>query len=93
MGFYFCFRFKHKNGILNNSDSVRHVKLIYFAFPCKYMSLQVLLDLARVIFEEQNNVANLIHKIMMHTMSLLQCERCQVMLIDEKSKVRQYFKV
>ncbi|XP_053393300.1 dual 3',5'-cyclic-AMP and -GMP phosphodiesterase 11-like isoform X3 [Mercenaria mercenaria] len=47
---------------------------------------QVLLDLARVIFEEQSNVANLIQKIMMHTQSLLQCERCQVMLIDESSK-------
>lgn len=49
---------------------------------------QVLLDLARVIFEEQSNVANLIQKIMMHTQSLLQCERCQVMLIDESSKVK-----
>ncbi|XP_071105991.1 dual 3',5'-cyclic-AMP and -GMP phosphodiesterase 11-like isoform X1 [Haliotis cracherodii] len=47
---------------------------------------QVLLDLARVIFEEQSNVANLIHKIMMHTQSLLQCERCQVLLVDDLSK-------
>lgn len=47
---------------------------------------QVLLDLARVIFEEQNNVANLIYKIMMHTQSLLQCQRCQVMLIDDLCK-------
>ena len=55
-----------------------------------YFFLQVLLDLARVIFEEQNNLDNLIHKIMMHTMSLLQCERCQVMLIDDKSKVNYF---
>ncbi|XP_052266884.1 dual 3',5'-cyclic-AMP and -GMP phosphodiesterase 11-like [Dreissena polymorpha] len=47
---------------------------------------QVLLDLARVIFEEQSNVAALIQKIMMHTQSLLQCERCQVMLVDESTK-------
>ncbi|KAL8587788.1 hypothetical protein ACOMHN_021006 [Nucella lapillus] len=47
---------------------------------------QVLLDLARVIFEEQSNVANLIHKIMMHTQSLLQCQRCQVLLVDENPK-------
>ncbi|XP_021348961.1 dual 3',5'-cyclic-AMP and -GMP phosphodiesterase 11-like isoform X1 [Mizuhopecten yessoensis] len=47
---------------------------------------QVLLDLARVIFEEQSNVANLIYKIMMHTQSLLQCQRCQVMLIEDLSK-------
>ncbi|XP_064594905.1 dual 3',5'-cyclic-AMP and -GMP phosphodiesterase 11-like isoform X2 [Liolophura sinensis] len=47
---------------------------------------QVLLDLARVIFEEQSDVANLIHKIMMHTQSLLQCERCQVLLVDDQHK-------
>ncbi|XP_059167977.1 dual 3',5'-cyclic-AMP and -GMP phosphodiesterase 11-like isoform X2 [Physella acuta] len=47
---------------------------------------QVLLDLARVIFEEQSNVAYLIHKIMMHTQSLLQCERCQVLLVEDASK-------
>ncbi|XP_064632499.1 dual 3',5'-cyclic-AMP and -GMP phosphodiesterase 11-like isoform X2 [Lineus longissimus] len=47
---------------------------------------QVLLDLARIIFEEQSNVASLIQKIMMHTQSLLQCERCQVLLVDESSK-------
>lgn len=53
---------------------------------------QVLLDLARVIFEEQNNVANLIYKIMMHTQSLLQCARCQVMLIDDVNltRLREY---
>ncbi|RUS86749.1 hypothetical protein EGW08_005472, partial [Elysia chlorotica] len=47
---------------------------------------QVLLDLARVIFEEQVNVDHLIQKIMMHTQSLLQCERCQVMLVDDQKK-------
>ncbi|KAL8571841.1 Dual 3',5'-cyclic-AMP and -GMP phosphodiesterase 11 [Nucella lapillus] len=47
---------------------------------------QVLLDLARVIFEEQSNVANLIYKIMMHTQSLLQCQRCQVLLVDDNPK-------
>jgi len=40
-----------------------------------------------VIFEEQSNVANLIQKIMMHTQSLLQCQRCQVMLVDSSTKV------
>ncbi|CAD5116850.1 DgyrCDS5694 [Dimorphilus gyrociliatus] len=46
---------------------------------------QLLLDLARFIFEEQRDVATLIHKIMMHTQSLLRCERCQVLLIDDES--------
>lgn len=48
---------------------------------------QLLLDLARLIFEEQRDVATLIHKIMMHTQSLLRCERCQVLLIDDESSV------
>lgn len=47
---------------------------------------QLLLDLARVIFEEQSNLSQLIHKIMVHTQSLLRCERCQVLLIDETFK-------
>jgi len=46
-----------------------------------------MLDLAWVIFEQQTNVANLIHKIMLHTQSLLMCDRCQVMLVDETGKV------
>ncbi|ESP03832.1 hypothetical protein LOTGIDRAFT_156431 [Lottia gigantea] len=54
---------------------------------------QVLLDLARVIFEEQSNVANLIHKIMMHTLSLLQCERCQVLLVDDSQHLGLFSRV
>lgn len=57
-------------------------------YRLNFLNFQVLLDLARVIFEEQSNVANLIQKIMMHTQSLLQCERCQVMLVDDSTKVR-----
>ena len=46
-----------------------------------------MLDLAWVMFEQQTNVASLIHTIMLHTQSLLMCERCQVMLVDETGKV------
>ena len=60
--------------------------LVHF-YDLDLFALQVLLDLARIIFEEQSNVASLIQKIMMHTQSLLQCERCQVLLVDESSKV------
>jgi len=49
--------------------------------------LQLMLDLAWVIFEQQTNVADLIHKIMLITQSLLMCERCQVMLVDDTGKV------
>ncbi|KAH3872640.1 hypothetical protein DPMN_035859 [Dreissena polymorpha] len=43
---------------------------------------------ARDIFEEQCSVAARIQKIMMHTHSLLQRERCKVMLDDESTKLR-----
>ncbi|XP_028401446.1 dual 3',5'-cyclic-AMP and -GMP phosphodiesterase 11-like isoform X2 [Dendronephthya gigantea] len=47
---------------------------------------QVLLDLAKTIFEEQCSLENIVHKIMMITQSLLQCERCSVLLVDQNSK-------
>ena len=60
--------------------------VIVFTFILLF--LQLMLDLARLIFEEQKDVPSLIHKIMMHTQSLLRCERCQVLLVDELHQVR-----
>lgn len=51
-------------------------------------NFQVLLDLARTIFEEQSTLHNIVQKIMMITQTLLQCERCSVLLVDPSSKVR-----
>ena len=50
-------------------------------------NFQVLLDLARTIFEEQSTLHNIVQKIMMITQTLLQCERCSVLLVDPSSKV------
>ncbi|XP_066931106.1 dual 3',5'-cyclic-AMP and -GMP phosphodiesterase 11-like isoform X3 [Clytia hemisphaerica] len=47
---------------------------------------RVLLDLARAIFEEQSTLHDVVHKIMMNTQSLLQCERCSVLLVDPSAK-------
>ncbi|KAK0046157.1 dual 3 5-cyclic-AMP and -GMP phosphodiesterase 11-like isoform X1, partial [Biomphalaria pfeifferi] len=47
---------------------------------------QVLLELARLIFEEQRNVASLIRKIMSNTRHLLRCDRCQVLLVEDDAK-------
>lgn len=44
---------------------------------------QVLLDLARMVFEEQSTIEQVVYRIMLHTQSLLDCERCQVLLIDD----------
>ncbi|XP_064091745.1 dual 3',5'-cyclic-AMP and -GMP phosphodiesterase 11-like isoform X1 [Macrobrachium nipponense] len=47
---------------------------------------QVLLDLARIIFEEQSTIEQMVYRIMTHTQSLLQCERVQILLVHEASQ-------
>ncbi|XP_046852626.1 dual 3',5'-cyclic-AMP and -GMP phosphodiesterase 11-like isoform X2 [Xenia sp. Carnegie-2017] len=47
---------------------------------------QVLLDLAKTIFEEQHSLENVVCRIMMITQSLLQSERCSVFLVNQNSK-------
>lgn len=42
----------------------------------------MLLNLARSIFEEQNNLECLVTKIMTQARDLLKCERCAVFLLD-----------
>jgi cGMP-specific 3',5'-cyclic phosphodiesterase len=44
--------------------------------------LQILLNLARSIFEEQNNLQCLVTKIMTEARDLLKCEQCAVFLLD-----------
>lgn len=39
---------------------------------------QVLLDLARMIFEEQSTIEHVVYRILTHTQSLIQCQRVQV---------------
>ncbi|KAK2720014.1 dual 3',5'-cyclic-AMP and -GMP phosphodiesterase 11-like [Artemia franciscana] len=46
---------------------------------------QVLLDLAKMIFEEQSTLEHTVYRILSHTYSLIKCERCQVLLLHEKS--------
>ncbi|XP_046649494.1 dual 3',5'-cyclic-AMP and -GMP phosphodiesterase 11-like isoform X3 [Daphnia pulicaria] len=47
---------------------------------------QVLLDLARMVFEEQSTTETVVDRILAHTQSLIQCQRCQVLLVHEESK-------
>ncbi|XP_049823253.1 cGMP-specific 3',5'-cyclic phosphodiesterase [Aethina tumida] len=48
----------------------------------EYKRNQILLNLARSIFEEQNNLECLVTKIMKEAQDLLKCERCAVYLLD-----------
>ncbi|XP_053978655.1 dual 3',5'-cyclic-AMP and -GMP phosphodiesterase 11 isoform X1 [Hylaeus anthracinus] len=47
---------------------------------------QVLLDLARMIFEEQSTIEHMVLRILTHTQSLIQCLRVQVLLVHKASK-------
>ncbi|CAL1549169.1 unnamed protein product, partial [Lymnaea stagnalis] len=44
---------------------------------------QLLLHLARGIFEEQSNLEKLVQKIMLDAQDLLKCERCYVYLLED----------
>ncbi|GLH03324.1 Phosphodiesterase, partial [Gryllus bimaculatus] len=47
---------------------------------------QVLLDLARMIFEEQSTIEHVVFRILTHTQSLIQCQRVQVLLVHRASR-------
>ncbi|PAA74482.1 hypothetical protein BOX15_Mlig000631g3 [Macrostomum lignano] len=46
---------------------------------------QVLLDLVRIIFEQQNDLDPLVRKIMHYMQVITQCRWCQILLIDDPS--------
>ncbi|CAH1167238.1 unnamed protein product [Phyllotreta striolata] len=46
---------------------------------------QVLLDLARVIFQEQTTLEHVVYRILLHTQSLIQCQRVQILLTHQDS--------
>ncbi|XP_066137581.1 dual 3',5'-cyclic-AMP and -GMP phosphodiesterase 11 isoform X2 [Euwallacea fornicatus] len=48
---------------------------------------QVLLDLARMIFEEQSTIEHVVLRILTHTQSLIQCQRVQILLVHQGSKI------
>lgn len=50
---------------------------------------QVLLDLATMIFEQQTTIEHIVFKVMLHTQSLLQVERCQVLLLQDYNEEEQ----
>lgn len=42
---------------------------------------QVLLDLARMVFEEQSTIEHMVLRILTHTQSLIRCQRVQVRIL------------
>lgn len=52
---------------------------------------QVLLDLARMVFEKQSNIESIIFRILIHILSLLQCERGQILLLTEDTSDADFY--
>ncbi|CAH8292919.1 unnamed protein product, partial [Schistosoma intercalatum] len=50
----------------------------------------VLLELARIIFSEQLDITRLIYSVLSHTICLLQCQRCQLLLVKTVSSMSSY---
>ncbi|GAA48405.1 dual 3',5'-cyclic-AMP and -GMP phosphodiesterase 11 [Clonorchis sinensis] len=44
---------------------------------------QVLLELARIVFRGHSDISHLIYTVLSHTVSLLQCQRAQLLLVGE----------
>lgn len=65
---------------INNLKRVFAGILLFAIEPRSHF--QILLNLARSIFEEQNNLECLVTKIMREAQDLLKCERCAVYLMD-----------
>ena len=45
---------------------------------------QVMLDIARLLFEQQTELAALAYKVLSQVASLLHCERAQLLLVDDR---------
>lgn len=42
-----------------------------------------------MVFEEQSTIEHIVYRIMIHIQSLLECERCQVLLVAEGSEYKE----
>lgn len=72
---------KNNSRALIDSTGIQNAQLFENSV-LEYKRNQILLNLARSIFEEQNNLECLVTKIMKEARDLLKCERCAVFLVD-----------
>lgn len=50
---------------------------------CAFMPPQALLEVVNDLFEEQTDLEKIVRKIMQRALTLLQCERCSVLLLED----------
>lgn len=48
-----------------------------------WLSPQALLEVVNDLFEEQTDLEKIVRKIMQRALTLLQCERCSVLLLED----------
>lgn len=61
---------------------------------CLLLLLQALLEVVNDLFEEQTDLEKIVRKIMQRALTLLQCERCSVLLLEDiDSPVRPFFPI
>ncbi|KAG5877393.1 Dual 3', partial [Gonioctena quinquepunctata] len=59
--------------------------LVYHKSQLEIKRNQVLLDLARVIFQDQSTLENVIYRILLHTIGFILCDRVQILLTYKDS--------
>lgn len=50
---------------------------------CPFLLPQALLEVVNDLFEEQTDLEKIVRKIMQRALTLLQCERCSVLLLED----------
>ncbi|KAH9361048.1 hypothetical protein HPB48_002910 [Haemaphysalis longicornis] len=93
--FFFCSSFKSRkvfSEYLQFCGLVLRNAQLYERSELENKRNQVLLDLARMVFEEQSTIEQVVYRIMTHMQSLLECERCQVLLVDHETKLGRLWK-
>lgn len=50
---------------------------------CPFLCPQTLLEVVNDLFEEQTDLEKIVRKIMQRALTLLQCERCSVLLLED----------
>uniref|UniRef100_A0AAX7UZL1 Phosphodiesterase n=1 Tax=Astatotilapia calliptera TaxID=8154 RepID=A0AAX7UZL1_ASTCA len=76
--------------------SIRNVEICLcneqMKLRCLLLLLQALLEVVNDLFEEQTDLEKIVRKIMQRALTLLQCERCSVLLLEDiDSPVRPFF--
>lgn len=78
--------------IFNNPVQSLKACVIWIHFELLLLFLKALLEVVNDLFEEQTDLEKIVRKIMQRALTLLQCERCSVLLLEDiHSPVRSLF--